>query len=151
MSGRTRTVLSDGRQVRGYRKTLRRVQRRPIRVVRESGAPPAVAADRPSSEYPVRLTFQIPDSILTSPGPHGFNVVVLSDRVVRIRGRSADHCFDLGQAFFMAVARERAGFTCHATITRDDDPKVYGRHLTVVRGALVVSGGMKVPTVFDAV
>jgi hypothetical protein len=109
----------------------------------------ALAPDRPSAEYPVRLAFQLPDAILISPGPHGFNVMVLPERVVRVRGRSTDHCFDLARAFFMAVAHERAGFTCHASITRDDDPKAYGRHMTVVRGALVVTGGTAEPRLYE--
>jgi hypothetical protein len=90
----------------------------------------ALAPEPPSAEYPVRLAFQLPESILISPGPHGFNVMVLPERVVRVRGRSTDHCFDLARAFFMAVAHERAGFSCRAWTTRDDDPKAYGRHLT---------------------
>jgi hypothetical protein len=64
MSGRTLVTLSDGRAVRGFRKTLRRNP--------PSNAPP-LATDLPpdpaSAEYPVRLTFRLPDSILTSPGP----------------------------------------------------------------------------------
>jgi hypothetical protein len=110
---------------------------------------PAVAPDPPCAEYPVRLTFRPPDSILISPGPHGFNVMVLPDRVVRIRGRSADHSFDPGRAFFKAVAQNRV-FTCHATITRDDDLKTYGRHLTAVWGAVVISAGLTEPRVYDA-
>jgi hypothetical protein len=109
---------------------------------------PALAPDPPYAEYPVRLTFQLPDTILISPGPHGFNVMVLPDRVVRIRGRSADHSFDLGRAFFKAVAQERV-FGCYCSISRDGDTKTHGRHLTVVRGSLVVSAGLKVPTVYD--
>jgi hypothetical protein len=150
MSGRVRTILSDGRHVRGYRKTLRRTQRRPIGVVRESSAPPAIAVDPPSAEYPVRLTFLLPNSILVSPGPHGFNVAILQGNVVRIRGRAADHCFALARCFFGAIARERAGFSCHAVISRDDDARTYGRHLTVVQGSVVVSGGLVEPRVYDA-
>jgi hypothetical protein len=55
----------------------------------------------------------------------------------------------MARAFLLAVARERAGFTCHGSITRDDDPKHYGRHLTVVRGALVISGGLAEPRVYE--
>jgi hypothetical protein len=46
------------------------------------------------------------------------------------------------------VAWDRA-FTCRAIIMRDDDERTYGRHLTVVRGALVISGGLVEPRVFD--
>jgi hypothetical protein len=149
MSGRVLTILSDARQVRGYRKTLRRVQSRPVRLVQESSAPPVIPAGA-SPEYPVRLTFMLPETILISAGPHGFNVMVLPGNVVRIRGRGADHCFALARNFFGAIARERAGFTCHASISRDDDTRTYGRHLTVVEGALVISGGMIEPRVYDA-
>jgi hypothetical protein len=37
-----------------------------------------------------------------------------------------------------------------ASITHDDDTKPYGRHLTVVQGAMVVSGGLIEPRVYDA-
>jgi hypothetical protein len=91
--------------------------------------------DPPSPEYRVRLTFLLPDTILVSPGLHGFNSTVLPGNVVRIRGREARHCFALAREFFAVVAWDRA-FTCHTTIIRDDDERTYGRHLTVVRGAL---------------
>ncbi len=150
MSGRTRTVLPDGRVVRGYRKTARINPRRPLVVVRR--APPLVPdlpPERPCTDYPVRLTFLLPDSILVSPGPHGFNTSVLPGNVVRIRGRNAEHCFSLARCFFAAVAMSRPGFTCHAVVARDDDERTYGRHLTVVRGALVISGGLTVPKVIE--
>jgi len=89
-------------------------------------------------------------SLNLSHGPHGFNTMVLSQQIVKIRGRSTDHCFELARAFLMAVAQERAGFTCHAANTRDGNPKAYGRHLTVVRGAAVVSGGLAEPRLYDA-
>jgi hypothetical protein len=126
MSGRTRTVLADG-------------------------APPLatdLSHDPPSPEYPVRLSFLLPDIVLVSPGPHGFNTVVLPGNVVRIRGGEARHCFALAREFFAVVAWDRA-FTCRATITRDDDPRTFGRHLTVVRGSVVISGGMVEPKVYD--
>jgi hypothetical protein len=107
------------------------------------GAGPA--PDPPSSDYPVRLTFLLRDTILVSPGPHGFNTEVLPGNMVRIRGREARHCFALAREFF---AWDRA-FTCRAVITRDDHEGAYGRHLTVARGALVISGGLIEPRVYD--
>jgi hypothetical protein len=148
MSGRVRTILSDGRQVRGYRKTLRRTRPRPVRVVRES-SPPEFRFQPASPAYPVRVTFLLPLTILVAPGPHGFNIVVLPQNMVQIRGRETDHCFALARCFLAAVGREHAGFTCHASISRDDDPRTYGRHLTVVEGALVISGGMTVPRLYE--
>jgi hypothetical protein len=135
--------------VRGYRKTIRRNPRKPLVVIR--GAPPLATdlpPDPPSVEYPVRLTFLLPDMVLVSPEPHGFNTEVLPGNVVRIRGREARHCFALAREFFAVVAWDRA-FTCRAIIRRDDDPRTYGRHLTVVRGSLVISGGMVEPRVYD--
>jgi hypothetical protein len=149
MSGRIRTILSDGRQVRGYRKTLRRTRPRPVRLVQES-SPPEFRFRPASPEYPVRLTFLLPLTILVAPGPHGFNTVVLPQNIVQICGRETDRCFALARCFFAAVAREHAGFTCRASITHDDDAKAYGRHLTVVQGAMVVSGGLTEPRVYDA-
>jgi hypothetical protein len=150
MSGRTRVVLPDGRAVRGFRKTHRRnPPRKPVVVVRN--APPLapdLPPDPPSADYPVRLCFLLPDTVLVSPGPHGFNTAVLPGNVVRIRGREARHCFALAREFFAVVAWDRA-FTCRAVITRDDDPRTFGRHLTVVRGSLVISGGMVEPRVYE--
>jgi hypothetical protein len=107
-----------------------------------------LSPDQPSTEYPVRLSFLLPDTVLISPGPHGFNTAVLPSNVVRIRGREARHCFALAREFFAVVAWDRA-FTCRATVTRDDNPRIFGRHLTVVRGSLVISGGMVEPQLFD--
>jgi hypothetical protein len=149
MSGRTRVVLADGRTVRGYRKTLRKNSHKPLVVTRNAPPPAAdLPPDPPSAEYPVRLSFLLPDTVLISPGPHGFNTAVLPRNVVRIRGREARHCFALAREFFAVVAWDRA-FTCRATVTRDDNPRIFGRHLTVVRGSLVISGGMVEPQLFD--
>jgi hypothetical protein len=152
MSARSLVTLSDGRVVRGYRKTLRRnPAAKPVVFVRAPLPPaPILPRDPPSAEYPVRLTFLLPVMVLVSPGPHGFNTAVLPGNVVRIRGRAAEHCFELARCFFAAVARERV-FTSRAVIARDDDERTYGRHLTVVRGALVISGGLRVPKVYEGV
>jgi hypothetical protein len=150
MSGRSLVTLSDGRVVRGFRKTLRRnPPRKPLVVIRNA-APVSqdLPPDPPSAEYPVRLTFLLPDTVLVSPGPHGFNTTVLPGNVVRIRGRETRHCFAMAREFFAVVAWDRA-FTCRATTTRDGDERVYGRHLTVVRGSMVISGGMVEPRVYD--
>ena len=64
--------------------------------------------DPPSADYPVRLTFLLPDTILVSPGPPGFNTAVLPGNVVRIRGREARHCFAPAREFFAVVAWDRA-------------------------------------------
>jgi hypothetical protein len=110
---------------------------------------PDLPPDPPSADYPVRLIFLLPDTVLVSPGPHGFNTNVLPGNMVRIRGYEARHCFALARELFAVVAWDRPVFTCHATITRDDDERTYGRHLTVVRGALVSSGGLVEPKVIE--
>ncbi len=117
MSGRSLVTLADGRVVRGYRKTPRRnPPRKPLVVVRNAPPlAPGLPPDPPSADYPVRLTFLLPDTILVSPGPHGFNTAVLPGNVVRVRGRNAEHCFALARCFFAAVARERV-FTCRVVI-----------------------------------
>jgi hypothetical protein len=150
MSGRVRTILADGRHVRGYRKTLRRTWPRPVRVVRKSSPPPEFRFQPALTDYPVRLTFLLPLTILVAPGPHGFNTVVLPQNVVQICGRETDHCFALARCFFAAVAKDRPGFTVTAHVSRDDDDRTYGRYLTVVEGALVLSGGLTEPRVYDA-
>jgi hypothetical protein len=150
MSGRSLVTLSDGRVVRGYRKTPRRNPRKPLVVIRNT--PPLASdlpPDPPSADYPVRLTFLLPDTILVSPGPHGFNTEVLPGNVVRIRGREARHCFALAREFFAVVAHDRPAFTCRAVIAHADDPRTYGRHLTAVHGSLVISGGTVEPKVYD--
>jgi hypothetical protein len=105
MSGRSIVTLADGRVVRGYRKTSRRNRPTVARTRRVS--PPPIDLGPPSPDYPVQLFFLLPDSILVSPGPHGFNCRVLPGNAVSIRGRSADHGFALARAFFAAVAKRR--------------------------------------------
>jgi hypothetical protein len=99
MSGRSLVTLADGRVVRGFRKTLRRNPSRKPNVVTRNAPPLATdpPPDPPSAEYPVRLTFLLPATILTAPGPHGFNTAVLPGNVVRIRGRETRHCFALAR------------------------------------------------------
>jgi hypothetical protein len=82
------------------------------------------------------------------PGPHGFNTAVLPGNMVRIRGRAARHCFSLARELLALLADDRPAFTCRAIIAHDNDPRTYGRHLTVVRG-VVISGGMVEPQLFD--
>jgi hypothetical protein len=93
----------------------------------------------------VRLTFLLPDTVLVSPGPHGFNTAVLPGNGSGFAAEKPRHCFALAREFFAVVAWNRPAFTCRAIVTHDDDPRAYGRHLTVVRGALVISGGLTVP------
>ena len=68
------------------------------------------------------------------------NTMVLPGNVVPIRGRDAWRTNSSPWS-----PHERPAFTCRATIRRDDDERTYGRHLTVVHGALVISGGLIEP------
>jgi hypothetical protein len=79
--------------------------RKPLVLIRNA-PPPDLPPDPPSAEYPVTLL--LPDTVLVSPGPHGFNTAVLPGNVVRIRGREARHCFALAREFFVVVAWDRA-------------------------------------------
>jgi hypothetical protein len=100
----------------------------------------------------VRMAFPLPRMIepLVSPGKHSGGVEVLGRGFVRISNWSADRCFDSAQAFFRDTARDRPGFTVTAIIVNTDRPgERYSRHLTVVRGAVVISSGFHEPKIFE--
>jgi hypothetical protein len=127
----------------GYRKTARKNPRKPIVVIRN--APPVVPGlppDPPSSTYPVRLTFLLPDTILTSPGPHGFNTAVLPGNVVRIRGREAKHCFALAREYCAVVAWDRPAFICRGRWRSEERPRLrsFAPHARRARAAPRVNG-----------
>lgn len=149
MSGRTRWER-DGKIVVGYRKTDRRQTKRPIaerlRDLTLKGFKSAPAAA-------VRMAFLLPATLqgLVASGPHGVGVTVLARGFVQIGGHSADQCFGLARDFFGDVARDRPAFTVSACVIRAAEPeRVFGPHLTVVSGSLIVSGGVMPPKVFEA-
>ena len=109
---------------------------------------------RPENQFPdIRLTCALPKTLAfaVAPGVHGYGVEVLNGGVAQIIGNSAEHCFLLARAFFAKVATERPGFTVTASIVSTEKPDKWdSRHLTIVRGAMVVSGGNVEPKVFEA-
>ena len=92
MSGRVRTVLSDGRRVTGYRKTLRRNER-----------------TRPEDRPELRLTFILPEvfAFATSPGEYA-GATVEHDGLVTVRGKDRDYVLRKAGEFLRSIA---AGLT----------------------------------------
>ena len=68
----------------------------------------------------------------------------------QITSGSTEQCFLRARDFLAAVAKDRPAFTMVAVISSSTDPSRYhGRHLTVVRGALVISSGVIEPRVYE--
>jgi hypothetical protein len=153
MSGRVRW-FRDGELVVGHRKTDRRNKaRRPIaerlREINLRSIDKAAAPDAPA----VRMAFLLPASLqgFVASGQHGIGVTVMARGFVQVRGHSAEQCFGLARDFLGGVARDRPAFTAYASLMSCRDPdRSFGRHLTVVSGALVVSAGYAQPKVFEA-
>jgi len=81
---------------------------------------------------------------------HGAGVTVRKD-FVQVCGGSAEQCFQLAAEFFAVVARARSAFTRRASIIALSRPdEHYGRHFTVVPGALIISGGHVEPKIFES-
>ncbi len=91
-------------------------------------------------EFPVRLTFRLPESLPISPGSHGPYITVFRGNHVRIRGRNDEHCISLARCFFAEIAKDRVGFSCHAIFRTDGEEMSVRRQLTVTHGALAISG-----------
>lgn len=152
MSGRVRWQR-DGEVVAGYRKTDRRQSApRPLKVrLRELAV--AGIGSLPVGQREVRLVFDLPASLqaFIAKGEHEAGLIVFPRGFVRITSWSADKCFARAQLFFRDVARARPGFTASAVIISTENPAAsYSRHLTVVRGALIVSAGAPEPIIFEA-
>lgn len=101
----------------------------------------------------VRLAFLLPKTLqgFVASGRHGVGVNVLARGFVQISGHSAEQCYGLARTFFADVAKARPAFTALACVISSKAPdQSFGRHLTVVRGALVVSNGSHEPKVFEA-
>ncbi len=153
MSGRTRWVR-DGELVTGYRKTDRRQNQTSPH---DRLARLALRGAREDAHFPVRMAFVLPRTIagFVGAGEHGPGVSVLKG-FVRICGLSSEQCFSKAAAFFRDVARDRPAFTITPVVvlradpTAEELPRCYPVHVTVVRGAMIVSGGSWAPKVFEA-
>lgn len=150
MSGRTRW-MRNGEVVTGYRKTERRQgPKRPLKDRLQE-----IALQGPTDQATrVRMAFILPASLqgFVGPGPHGGGLQVLAQGYVRITSWCAEKCFQRAQAFFRDIADGKAGFTLTAVLVSTKRPdERYFRHLTIVRGAVVVSVSSLVePKVFEA-
>lgn len=99
----------------------------------------------------MRLGFFVPKALqpFVASGPHGHNVNVIHGFVQVMHG-SAEECFVSAEHFFMEVARGKAAFTVVASIISSEFPgRHYGRFLSVVNGAMVVSGGFVEPRIYE--
>ena len=145
MSGRVKW-RRDGEIVTGYRKTDRRNPRRdPREKLHELAAS--------GSGFDVRMVLRLPKSLegFVAPGPHGFGVQVLAGGFVRVGSHSGEQCFISARDFFRTVARDRPAFTTQAVIISASEPdRTYARHLTVIRGSMVVSAGLLEPRIYEA-
>lgn len=101
----------------------------------------------------VRIAFLLPKSLrgFVASGQHGIGVKVIKRDFVQITSGSSEHCFKLAQDFFAVVAKHRPAFTITVSVMSAQHPdRTFGRHLTVVRGAVVISGGVVEPKVWEA-
>jgi hypothetical protein len=101
----------------------------------------------------VRVAFLLPKSLrgFVASGQHGIGIKVIKRDFVQITSGSSEQCFKLAQDFFAVVAKHRPAFTITVSVMSSQHPDhTHGRHLTVVRGAVVVSGGVVEPKVFEA-
>lgn len=144
MSGRARPFLRDGERI-GYRKTDRR---NPRKDPRERMAELISAP----SDFPIRLAFQLPKTLegFVGGARHGLHIETFTRGFVRISHRSAEQCFAEARRFLADIAKERPAFTTRGVIINSEQPeKTYGRHLTVIRGAVVVTAGLIEPRVYE--
>lgn len=153
MSGRVRWQR-DGETVVGHRKTDRRqAPKKPVLERLHDLNLKRIRAQRsPGGAPTVHMAFLLPKSLqgFVRSGQHGIGVTVHAKGFVEVTSYSAEQCFALARDFFADVARDRPAFTMIASIisSRAQD-QTYGRHLTVVSGALVVCAGYVTPKVFE--
>lgn len=99
-----------------------------------------------------RMAFMLPKTLqgFVATGKHGLCINVVRG-FVQIESPSVEQCYLEARQFLGAIARERPAFTALAVLISTKAPEqAFARHLTVVRGALVVSNGKNEPKVFEA-
>lgn len=109
-------------------------------------------ADNAAPDRAIRMAFALPESLtrFVSIGSHPGGITILPAYFVRVDGDSAERCLKRASYFFADVAKDRPGFTVHATIINlANRQNSYGRFLTVVRGVMVVSSGVHEPIIFE--
>jgi predicted RNA-binding protein len=151
MSGRTRH-LRDGELITNRKTDRRQSPPRPL-LERLGDLNEKHRKRDPDRWVPdVRVGFLLPKSLeaFVASGKHGIGVNVTRG-FVQITSESAEQCFQRAREFLAAVAKQRPAFTVMASVISDAHPeRRHGRHMTVVNGALVISGGLVVPRVYEA-
>jgi hypothetical protein len=146
MSGRVRVTLADGRDVAGYRKTLRQNPRRtPIErrhaLLREHMKP---AGD----ELQVGFCFLLPETIapFTASGRHGFGVTVTKTDHMVVIGKSSENCLYLTRSFLRGIAESKPAWCAGVTVASNErEDAVYERHLLVIAGVPALCNGNDPP------
>jgi hypothetical protein len=152
MSGRS--LHMRGGELITNRKTDRR--QTPVRSIRErldaiNLKPFAPRPGNASAE--VRLAFRLPKFLkgFVASGKHGIGTNVLTGDFVQITSYSVEQCYELARDFLAIVCKDKPSFIETASIISSKDAgRTYGRWLIVVRGALVMCGGMVEPRVLEA-
>ena len=150
MSGRT-LHLRDGIWITNRKTRRRRAPTRPM-LERLHDLNEKCRRRFPDRWVPdVRVGFLLPKTLdpFVASGPHGPGVNVHRG-FAQIACGSTEQCFLRAREFLAAVAMDRPAFTTMAVISSTAQPgRYHGRHLTVVRGALVISSGVIEPRVYE--
>lgn len=103
-------------------------------------------------EPEVRLSFFLPKTLqgFVSSGDHDHGVHVFKGLVQITRG-SATECFMQAQRFLCKIGADYPAFTMLGVVsTSREAGRFFGRHLVVVRGAMVACSGNIAPQVYEA-
>lgn len=153
MVGAHRRMANGARALMSGRSGYRKTDRKQAKYTNEDRIQRALNGGVPIAGE-VRLVFFLPGSLagFVPKGQHGIGVEVLASGLVRITGKDSENCFYIARGFFGTVAKDRPGFTVTGTLIRYGDKRLpVDRHMTVVRGCLVVSAGAPAPKLFEAV
>jgi hypothetical protein len=152
MSGRT-LHWRDGELITNRKTERRQSPRRPTLARLHDLNVTSLKRSPPRWVPEVRIAFLLPKTLrgFVASGAHGIGVKVIKRDFVQVCSGSSEQCFKLAQEFLRVVAKDRPAFTMTASVMSSAHPdRTYGRHLTVVRGAVVVSGGVVEPKVWEA-
>jgi len=106
----------------------------------------------PARRFPdVRLGFMLPKGWrpFVASGPHGPGINVFRG-FVQIAHGSSDECMQTAMDFCATIGRGKPSEIIEATLRSSAHPdRSYGRWLSVVNGALVESGGIVRPRIYE--
>lgn len=148
MSGRSRH-LRDGVWITNRKTDRRQSPTRPL--IERLHELNEKHAARDQNGWDVTVCFLLPKSLeaFVSSGQFCVGIQVFRG-FVQISGDSTERCFERAQSFFATVAKQRSAFTLTASIMNRKRPgEHWGRHMTIVSGNVVVTGGMVEPKVFE--